>query len=513
MKFRTFAVTLASTLIFSTPSQAFFGSGLPSDSDLEKQAAADLALYPGWRVVDVDSGKEMPINKEWLSIHQLGQALGSEKSEIKQYHLDVEVEFVGKKPLLAKIGVVDDTTYLTSILQPGEKTVLSSAFINVDYSDSDDEFFTIVETKTLDKMVASNRKAQKDMQSGYYQVVDKDDLDDVMEKAELSVSKNTEIVKQLQGKLDSVEAAIASLSERKQSLYDDKKQQKQALDERQKQQSLEFKEQDRVAHTQTLNDNKAQFNQLRDQLKAKANELKAEKKATEKALKAHIKQLHNDAKSEAKAQINEVKAKYKQQKSDASDSKKESLNALKAEEKSLLNAKKESLDKEAYKVAREQIKADFKARKEAVNQQYKQAVDTQRAQQDTEIAAIELTRDEKREAIDAATYPEFTDKISLLEQDLEINDQDYDASRQDEKARYEELVTEFKAHEKSFKEQLKQAKQDFDAKFKTEFAQFETESKALYQQKKTIRSSKLKAQKVVDQSQRFISIAKRIQQA
>ncbi|MDA0147083.1 hypothetical protein [Vibrio sp. LaRot3] len=511
MKFRTLAVTLASAFVFSTPSYAFFGSGLPSDSDLEKQATADLSLYPGWKVVDVDSGKEMPINKEWLSIHQLGQALGSEKSEIKQYHLDVEVEFVGNNPLLAKIGVVDDTTYLTSILQPGDKTVLRSAFINVDYSDSDDEFFTIVETKTLDKMVSSHRKAQKDMQNGYYQVVDKSDLDDVVEKAEQSVSKHADMVKTLQGKLDTVEADITRLSERKQALYDDKKQQKLALDEQQKQQSLDFKEKDKVAYNQSLDENKAQFNQLRDQLKAQANELKSEKKATEKALKAHIKQLHNDAKLEAKAQINEVKAKYKQQKSDASDTKKESLSALKAEEKSLLNAKKESLDKDAYKVAREQIKADFKARKESVNAQYKQAVEIQRAQQDKEIAAIELTRDEKREAIDAATYSEFTDKISLLEQDLEINDQDYDASRQDEKARREELVAEFRAHEKSFNQQLKQARDDFDAKFKTEFAQFETESKALYQQKKTIRSSKLKAQKVVDQSQRVISIAKRIQ--
>lgn len=501
-------LTMSSML--SAPSYAFFGSGMPSESEIEESLQQEMIFFPNWKVVDVDVGGEMPVDKDWLLIHKLGTALGGEESKITQFRLKVEVEYVGDKDLLLTLGKVSGNVYVTPAIESGENHKFNGAMVFVDYSESEDEFGTIFNTKPFSKAEKQHAQALKAMQNPH-QMVSKGDLDEVIEVAEAAIKTGDKTEADVQAKLEQRQPEITAFEQRRDALRQEKTQATQELLASLDAQKQTFSDTEKAMYVQSVKDLKESFKQKRIELKNQQSALKTQIKTIEKDKKSHIATLRNDEKAKAKQASSEVKAKYKQLKANASSDKKSQLSALKSEEKSLLSAKKESLDKDAYKTARSEIKADFKARKDAINAQYKQLVSEYKAQEKAEVTSIGEESKKQQDQIKQAVYPQFEEAVAKANVELEQLVQAVDQSRKDQDVEDERLSSEYKALKTAFETQQKTAKVDLKAQFEAKTTELnkkwavkKDQIKNLNTQKRRIAASTREAKQVRDRASYLI---------
>ncbi|OLQ90562.1 hypothetical protein BIY22_06095 [Vibrio panuliri] len=498
---------LTACSMLSAPSYAFFGSGLPSGSELEKSIQNDISHYSDWEVVDVDIGKEMPVDKEWLLAHKLGQSLGSEKSEIKQYRLEVELEYVGDKDLLAYLGTIDGKAYLTPFIESGDNHKFKGALVFVDYQDSKDEFATIFNSKRLRDANNQHAKALQAMKS-QHQLVKQRNLDDVAEIADQAIKRDGASLKQVQAQLETLQHELKQLQEQQFAMRQESNQAKSTLAQKLDEEKKAFYATEETRYQQALKDNKQSFEQKRQQLAEQKKDLSSQIKSIEKQQKEHIKQLLDEEKQTTKQAIAELKDGYKQLKADASNEKKAQISALKSEEKNILNEKKASLDKESYKTARNQVRDDYKQRRDAVNAQYKQTVDQQKAEQKTQTDGLKSSSKQRQEQIKQANYPQFSQAIEDAAKQLESISLAYDNSRDEQKAQAKQLTEQYRQLQTNFKERQVKAKQELKAQLS---AKYEGLNRQWSAKKEQVKRSTQQARKVSEQVRQAERVKKRAQ--
>ncbi|GAK87629.1 similar to golgin subfamily A member 2 [Vibrio ponticus] len=469
IKYPLLSLLTACTMLASPLSHAFWGSSLPSESEIEQSLQQELAFHRGWKVVDVEVGKEMPVDKDWLVLHKLGQALGAENSEIKQYRLDIEVEYVGQEDLLTTVGQVDGKTYLTPAIQKGDSHTFNGGLVFVDFKDSDDEFGTIFNTKPFSSASKTDQQARKAM-SSFSELVKHGDLDDVVDLATKAIERDNALLEKVKADLAILDPEMQQFQTRQNELKQEKKQAFNDLTARLDAEKQAFYDKEKAAYRLALDNNKQSYDAQRTQLSEQKKALKAQVYALEKEQKDHIRGLINEDKEQVKQQLAALKAQYKELKAEASAQKKAQSAELKAQEKAILADKKQSLDSDAYKVARAEIKEDFKQRRNDVNANYKAAVADYQTQEKAQSSEMKDASKQKQQQIKDASYPQFEQAIAQAQTDIEVNEKSYKQLRQGEKDQAKQITEQYRTLESDFKAAQIKAKKDLEANFETKQA-------------------------------------------